>query len=88
MNITILKFSSNTCVPCKQYEPIFTSVVGDLDIPAEHVRLENSPDMFSRYNVNKVPTTVLIDSDTRDVLDAFVWPTDYDNLKTFILKHM
>ena len=57
---TVLKFSANFCLPCKQLKPIFDDVVKDIpDIKVVEIDVEEHPDIASDYGVRAVPTIVI-----------------------------
>jgi len=59
---TVLKFSANFCLPCKQLKPIFDDVTKDIsDIKVIEIDVEEHPEIASKYKVRCVPTVIVTD---------------------------
>lgn len=59
----IIKFSTDSCGPCKQYAPIFERVSTQYpDIEFKSINCQDNPDFTQNYGVKQVPTTLFLDS--------------------------
>lgn len=56
----IMFFKGANCVPCKQFEPVFDSVVREFS-GTTVIRFMNDVDMMARMGIRQVPTVVLAD---------------------------
>lgn len=75
MDITIYKFTSSTCGPCRMLGPIWKKVTEDptfANINFKEIILdktENANDIFSKYNVRSVPTIIVtVDNDVKETM--------------------
>lgn len=57
----ILKFSSATCMPCKQLAKIIDELDDDTKSLFEEYTSENDITKFMQFNVRSVPTLIVID---------------------------
>ena len=57
----ILKFSSATCMPCKQLAKIIDGLNDDAKSLFEEYTSENDITKFMQFNVRSVPTLVAVD---------------------------
>lgn len=57
----ILKFSSATCMPCKQLAKIIDGLDEDVKSLFEEYTSENDITKFMQFNVRSVPTLVAVD---------------------------
>ena len=59
---TIIKFSMDSCNPCKQLKPIFDDVIKEIsDIEVVEIDVEEHPDIASNYKVRGVPSIIVTD---------------------------
>ena len=58
MTTKILKFSMESCQPCKMLAKTMASL--DLGIPVEEVDIDQNDQLASEYKIRGVPTLVLI----------------------------
>lgn len=59
--LKLLKFSSKTCQPCIQLEPIFNSVVSAIpDVSWEKIDIHSNPSSTIKYNIRGVPTIIIL----------------------------
>jgi thioredoxin 1 len=83
---TVLKFSANFCLPCKQLKPIFDDVVKDIpDIKVVEIDVEEHPDIASNYKIRGVPTIIITDEND-DVLAMKSGMMTKEQLKDLILR--
>ena len=61
MSNKIIVLSTSTCGPCKT----LSSMLNTLDIP--HIKYIDDTEMFLKYNVYAVPTTIIIDDNGFEV---------------------
>lgn len=57
----ILKFSSATCMPCKQLAKIIDGLNNDTKALFEEYTSENDITKFMQFNVRSVPTLIAVD---------------------------
>ena len=57
----ILKFSSATCMPCKQMAKVIDELDDDTKSLFEEYTSENDITKFMQFNVRSVPTLVAVD---------------------------
>ena len=57
----ILKFSSATCMPCKQLAKIIDGLDNDIKAMFEEYTSENDITKFMEFNVRSVPTLIAVD---------------------------
>jgi thioredoxin 1 len=78
----MLFFSSQTCVPCKTFEPIAERVARNLRLEYEKIMVNGQPNMANEYYVRSVPTIILVDNvGTRY---QYTGPQTESALKSFI----
>lgn len=56
--MTLIKFYMDSCVPCKQMNPVVDAVVEETGVEYVKVDVDASPDIVTKYNVASVPTLV------------------------------
>ena len=56
--LTIKYFSTNYCMPCKAFAPVFDSVMSNDNIPFNKIDAEQNKDLALQYSVSSVPTLV------------------------------
>ena len=57
----ILKFSSATCLPCKQLAKIIDGLDHEVKSLFEEYTSENDVTKFMKFNVRSVPTLIVVD---------------------------
>lgn len=60
----VLKFFANGCPPCGEYKPIFDEVSGQTpaDITMVEVDVDDSPGLYSKYDIKATPTTIFLEA--------------------------
>lgn len=56
--LTIKYFSTNYCMPCKAFAPVFDSVMSETGVSYNKIDAQVSPDLVLQYNVTSVPTLI------------------------------
>ena len=64
-NIRIIDFYADWCVPCKQYDVILPELTEELGFELEKVNVEFNQDMVDQYEVQGLPTLVILDGDSK-----------------------
>jgi hypothetical protein len=64
--LTILKFTSKSCSPCRSYNQVFNSdrITEELKlrgITSHNIDIEEDKDTTKHYNISSVPTTVIVE---------------------------
>ena len=63
----ILKFSSATCMPCKQLAKIIDGLDDDTKSLFEEYTSENDITKFMQFNVRSVPTLIVVDESDNEL---------------------
>ena len=79
----ILKFSSATCMPCKQLAKIIDGLNGDAKSLFEEYTSENDITKFMQFNVRSVPTLIAVDESGNELRRSTGMMTE-DKLIEFI----
>lgn len=66
MQVKLLKFYMNSCVPCKRLDATIASVPMKYDIVP--IDIEQEPERAYKYGIRSVPTLVLVDVETDKVI--------------------
>lgn len=85
MNIQVLVFSAPWCKSCEVIKPIISNLKGMYtSCEFKDVDIDEDPDLVDEFNVQKIPTTVVLDSDKE--LDRFQG-TDTAALRNMIMEY-
>lgn len=79
----ILKFSSATCMPCKQLAKIIDGLNDDAKSLFEEYTSENDITKFMQFNVRSVPTLIAVDESGNELRRSTGMMTE-DKLIEFI----
>ena len=79
----ILKFSSATCMPCKQMAKVIDELDDDTKSLFEEYTSENDITKFMQFNVRSVPTLVAVDESGNELRRSTGMMTE-DKLIEFI----
>lgn len=79
----ILKFSSATCMPCKQLAKIIDELDDDTKSLFEEYTSENDITKFMQFNVRSVPTLIAVDESGNELRRSTGMMTE-DKLIEFI----
>lgn len=79
----ILKFSSATCMPCKQMAKVIDELDDDTKSLFEEYTSENDITKFMQFNVRSVPTLVAVD-DSGNELRRSTGMLQRDKLLAFV----
>lgn len=87
MSKTVIKFSADWCGPCRAYAPVFTKVKEEFKDSVEFVEVNidnDSEKLTSKYKVDAVPTTVVLEGTT--IVDNIKGAIPEDQLRQLISK--
>lgn len=79
----ILKFSSATCMPCKQMAKVIDELDDDTKSLFEEYTSENDITKFMQFNVRSVPTLIAVDESGNELRRSTGMMTE-DKLIEFI----
>ena len=83
---TVIKFSMESCQPCKQLKPVFDEVIQEInDIKVVEIGVEEHPDIASNYKVRGVPCVIVTD-EKDNVLAMKTGMMTKEHLKDLILR--
>lgn len=60
----LIKFSATWCSPCKVLSNMLQNFK---EVPLKNVDIENDTELVKKYNVRKVPTMVLVDTNGEEL---------------------
>lgn len=69
--ISIIDFYANWCNPCKKLEPHLKEIeinYPDIKVRKINIEDENQKELIDKYNINSLPTLLIIDEDTNKIL--------------------
>lgn len=78
--ITILKFFSPTCGPCKALDNNLKAA--EINYTSINAADPNSSDLLDKYEIHSIPTLVKVDGDK--VIDKFTGIMTVDKLKEWV----
>ena len=78
--VQVIDFYATWCGPCKRLAPILENLEKKYDgkIVFRRVDIDQNPDMAAEYNVQAVPTLVIIDGEVKDVIVGLLSEEDLD----------
>lgn len=92
MNIKAILFNDSDCNNCKLVQDEFINNPPMCDISICHAKHESSINLIKKYNVNKFPTIILINTKINKELNRFTGFVDsqtIDNkIKEYETKHL
>jgi thioredoxin-like negative regulator of GroEL len=56
-----------TCAPCKAFKPVLQQTAAQLGVAINYVDVDTQGSMAQQYNVNSVPTLIIIDDTTNQI---------------------
>lgn len=86
--LTILKFYSTTCIPCKVLKPILEKLQQEFEnrFKVVEVNVESDYALVTTHNVMSVPTLIFLKNGKE--VDRYVGSISYDRLKDALIKHL
>lgn len=86
--LTILKFYSTTCVPCKLLKPVLEQLQVDLENKFEiiEINVEKDYESTATYNIMSVPTLIVL-KDNKEV-DRCIGAVSLGRLKEFVQRNL
>lgn len=61
VNMKLLKFSSESCLPCKALSKTLNELI--VPFPVQEVNVDSDSEMTRMYKVRSVPTLILVDQE-------------------------
>lgn len=77
----VLKFYTNSCESCKEYEPIFDEFIERYDgakMKVAKINANENQELAQKFRIGKVPTTLFIKDG--DIVSRKVGPLPYDRI--------
>jgi len=65
--MSVLYFSAQWCGPCKTFKPVLQQTAAQLGVAINYVDVDTQGSMAQQYNVNSVPTLIIIDDTTNQI---------------------
>lgn len=66
MSTKVIRFTADWCESCKEYLPIFTTVLSDypdIEVKSLDIETNDGVEMASDYGIKGVPTTIIFKQD-------------------------
>lgn len=77
----LLKFYSDTCVPCKTVGQMLDSIVLSVNVDGINIHTNTNP--VREFRVRSIPTLILVDDQFKEV-DRLVGQPSYEDLHLFL----
>lgn len=84
--IKVLKFGADWCASCKAAEPMVKSLT-ELGYTVENINIGTDPETGAKFGVRGLPTFLVINTDTNEVLETFVGSPKLSEMVSLIEKH-
>ena len=65
--MSVLYFSAQWCRPCKTFKPVLQQTAAQLGIGINYIDVDTQGSMAQQYNVNSVPTLIIVDDTTNQI---------------------
>lgn len=79
----LLKFYSDSCLPCKIVDPIVEKVANELDVEIISINVSENQEISRKFSITSVPTFILL-GDRNQVIDVKVGLVSKPVLKEWI----
>jgi thioredoxin-like negative regulator of GroEL len=77
-------FGADWCMPCKQLKPIVQQVAQQTGAQVQYIDIDSSPDLVSKYSITSVPTIIVVDSSTGNIIQRRSGMTDLSSLRSML----
>ena len=85
--MTLLKFYSQSCQPCKALSPLVDKLAKEYDLQVIPVSIDEFPEDAHNWNVRAVPTLILVDKGEGEVARK-VGAMSEGMLRSFIINNI
>ena len=85
--MTLLKFYSQSCQPCKVLSPLVDKLAKEYDLQVIPVSIDELPEDAHHWNVRAVPTLILVDKGEGEVARK-VGAMSEGMLRSFIINNI
>lgn len=85
--MTLLKFYSQSCQPCKAISPLVDKLAKEYDLQVIPVSIDEFPEDAHNWNVRAVPTLILVDKGEGEVARK-VGAMSEGMLRSFIINNI
>ena len=65
--MSVLYFSAQWCGPCKTFKPVLQQTAAQLGVGINYIDVDTQGSMAQQYNINSVPTLIVIDNATGQI---------------------
>jgi thioredoxin 1 len=70
MKKSVIYFGAPWCTPCSKFKPIVQQVSQETGTPVQYVDIDASPEIASMYQITSIPTLIIKDSSTGQILTS------------------
>lgn len=80
--LTLVKFESKTCGPCKSMEPILERIAEDLEVYVTRVDVQKSAALTMEYGITSIPTFLVIKNE--EIIGSRVGSCTYEEMRSWL----
>ena len=84
MKKSAIYFGASWCMPCKQLKPIVQQISLQIGAQIQYVDIDSSPELVSQYSITSIPTIIVVDSSTGNVIQRRSGMIDPGSLRSML----